>query len=211
MGCFSNTLNFFGFCLGLLQKKLIIIIVIIAVISIVILELISYSYSQIEISFNDLSSVEIKLENLSLSDLIKLSLDALSGNWVSAALGVISEIDLGFDFELRNNGFFPVYVPDLSYDLSINDILVGHGYSKIDASINPGMTKEIQVFQNIQKNSLSPAIESVIATDGIADVRVNGTANFELFGQIIQVPFDSTQQISVIDEIQNQIAQQIGD
>jgi hypothetical protein len=76
------------------------------------------------VTFSDVSSVEIELEELSWSNLIKLGLDVLSGNWMDAALDVIAGINLGLIFELSNNGLLPVYIPELSYDLSINDIPV---------------------------------------------------------------------------------------
>ena len=167
-----------------------------------------YSYSQVNVSLVDLSFVEIHLENLSLFDLVNLSLDVLSGNWESIILEVISEIDLGFIFELTNNGFFPVYVPDVYYDLSINEILIGHGYSTVNTIINPGESKKIDAFQNLQKSSLNPAIESIIKDKGIMDIRINGTAYFELFGTDIPVPFETSKQISLIDEVLNKINQQ---
>ena len=155
-----------------------------------------------------MSFVEIYLEDLSLFDLVNLSLDALSGNWESIILGVVSEIDLGIVLELTNNGFFPVYVPDVYYDLSVNGISVGNGYSKVNTIINPGETKKIEVFQNIQKSSLNPTIESIVEEQGIMNIRINGIAYFELFGQNIPLSFETHKQISIIDEILSKINQQ---
>jgi LEA14-like dessication related protein len=97
----------------------------------------------------------------------------------------------------------------LSYDLSINGIPIGTGHSEINATINPGDTKEIPILQNLQKNSFSPAIESIIKTEGVIDVGVSGTAYFELLGQRIPIPFESARQVSIVDEIQNQLNSQI--
>ena len=180
----------------------------IAIISIV-LGLTAYSYTQIHVSFSDVSSVGIELETLSLSTLIKLGLDALSGNWIAAGLDVIAGINLGLVFELSNNGFLPVYIPELTYDLSINDIQIGQGSSEINSTINPGETKEIQILQNFQKDSFSPAIESVVNTEGVMEIGVSGIAYFEILGQSMPVPFESKRQISIVDEIQNQLNQQI--
>ena len=202
-------LIFYSFFLSLLQKTIRIFFSISLILLGITLLSIVYSYSQIDVSLKDLMSVEIKLASLSISDLISLSLGVLSGDWILSALVVMAEIDLGLVFELSNNGFFSVYVPDLSYDLSINGILLGHGYSKINTTINPGETKKIEVFQNLQKSSLSPAIESLSKMKGIADVRINGTAYFELFGQKIPVSFESNRQVSIIDEIQKKIDQTI--
>ncbi len=174
----------------------------------IVLGLTAYSYTLIHVSFSDVSSVGIELETLTLSTLIKLGLDALSGNWIASALNVIESINLGLVFDLSNNGFLPVYIPELTYDLSINDILIGQGSSEINTTINPGETKEILILQNFQKDAFSPAIESVIDTEGIMDISVNGTAYFEFLGQSIPVPFESTRQISIVDEIQNQLNQQ---
>jgi LEA14-like dessication related protein len=191
-------------------KKVIIIVVAISISIIAILfGLLAYSYTQIHVSLSEVSSVDIELENLSWANLIKLGLDVLSGNWIEAALDVIAGINLELVFELSNNGLLPVYIPELSYDLSINGIPMGTGNSEINTTINPGETKEIPILQNLQKTSFSPAIESIINTEGVIDVGVSGTAFFELLGQRIPIPFESTRQVSIVDEIQNQLNQQI--
>jgi len=189
-------------------KKLIIIsiVIVIAIIGLV-FGLIAYSYNQIDVSLSDISSVEIELETLSLSNLISLGLDLLSGNWMAAALDVVAGINLGLIFELSNNGLLPVYIPELSYDLSINGIPIGQGYSEINTTINPGDTKEVQILQNFQKESFSPAMDSILSTEGVVDIGVSGTAYFELLGQSIPIPFESDRQVSLVDEIQNQLNQ----
>lgn len=175
----------------------------------VIFSLYAYSYTQIQVSLIDVSSVDIELESLSWSTLIKLGLDILSGNWIEAAVSVIAGIKLELVFGLSNNGLLPVYIPELSYDLSLNGISIGTGYSELNTTINPGETKEIPILQIIQKDNLNPAIESIINTEGIVDIGVSGTAYFELLGRSIPIPFESTQQISIVKEIQNQLDKQI--
>lgn len=191
-------------------KKLIIIGIIggAAIIGIV-FGLIAYSYSQIEVSFNDISSVSVELETLTFGTLIKLGLDALSGNWMEAALEIISGINLGLVFGLSNNGLLPIYIPEITYDLSINEIPIGQGQSEINATINPGETTEILIVQNFEKNSIRPAIDSIISSQGIIDVNVSGTAYFEIWGQSIPVQFEESRQVSLVDEIQNQLNQQM--
>lgn len=192
-----------------MQQKIFVLITLGAVIIGSIIGFSVYSYSQIGVSLKDVSSIEINLASLSFSDLIKLGLEALSGDWISAVLELISEINLGLVFQLSNNGVFPVYVPNLSYDLSIDGIFVGHGYSDVDTLVYPGETKEIFVIQNLQKSNLDPAIDSIIEKKGIVQFEINGTANFELLGQTIPFEFGSTKQISIIDEIQKQIDQRL--
>ena len=190
------------------MKKSVLIVFAIAIgIALIVFGLIGYSYTQITVSFSEVSSVNLELETLSFSSLVKLGLDVLSGNWLAAALDVLAGINLGLVFELTNNGLLPVYIPELSYDLLINDVFIGAGNSIIDATINPGETKEIQILQNFQKNSFSPAIESIIDTEGIIDVKIKGVAYFELLGISIPVEFESTKQISIVEEIQNQLNQ----
>ena len=75
-----------------------------------------------------------------------------------------------------------MYIPDLYYDVLINDIPIGDGDSKINTIINPGETKEIISFQNIQKDSMASASISIINAEGIMDVKVKGTAYFQLLG-----------------------------
>jgi len=192
-----------------LKKTIFIAAVIIIAIFVIIFALFAYSYNQIQVSLSDVSSVGIELESLSWDLLLKLGIDILTGNWIEAAVGVIAEINLGLVFELSNNGLLPVYIPELSYDLSLNGFSIGTGYSEINTTINPGESKEIPILQIIQKENLSPAIESIINTDGIVDIGVSGTAYFELWGNSIPIPFESTRQVSIVDEIQKQLEKQI--
>ena len=192
------------------MKKAIIISVSIGIIIVVLIfGLIAYSYTQIHVSLSDVSSIGIELENLSRPALLQLGIDVLSGNWIEAALNVVAGINLELVFGLSNNGLLPVYIPELSYDLSINGIPIGKGSSEINTTINPGDTKEILILQNLQKDSFSPAIESIINTEGVIDIGVSGTAYFELLGQSIPIPFESTRQVSIVDEIQNQLIPQL--
>jgi len=170
--------------------------------------LIFYSYSQIQVSFTEVNSVGIVLEQLSLPNLVQLGIDLLTGNWLEAALNVISEINFGLVFELTNNGLIPVYIPEISYELFINEILIGNGITEVDLTINPGQTKEIPVTQNLNKNSLTPALDSIVESEGEIEISVKGIAYFELLGQEIQIPFESTKQVSLVDEIQNQLTKQ---
>jgi len=192
-----------------MKKTILIIVAVVIAVIIIIFGLYAYSYSQIHVSLNEVSSVSVELENLSWADLIKLGIDALSGNWIEAAVGVIAGINLELVFGLSNNGLLPVHIPELSYDLSLNGISIGTGYSELNTTINPGETKEIPILQIIQKDNLSPAIESIINTEGRVDIGVSGTAFFELWGRSIPIPFESTQQISIVEEIQKQLEKQI--
>ena len=193
-----------------MMNKIVGISVILLIVFIVIMGgLIAFSYTQLNVSLNNVTLHSIDLESLSLSNLIKLGLNAFSGNWLDAALDMIEGINFNLIFGLSNNGIFPVYVPDLSYELLINDIPMGNGNSKIDATIHPGQTKEIFSFQNIKKNSLSPAVYSIINTEGIIDLKVKGTAYFNLLGFSVPIPFESSKQISVYDEIRNKISAEV--
>ena len=171
--------------------------------------LIAFSYTQLSVSLNKVTLHNVDLESLSLPNLLKLGLNAFSGNWLDAAFDLIRGINFNLMFELSNNGFFPVYVPDLSYDLLINDIPIGNGNSKIDATIYPGQTKEIFSFQNIKKNSLLPAVYSIVDTQGMIDLKVKGTAYFNLLGLNIPIPFESSKQISIYDEVRNKISAEV--
>ena len=176
------------------------------IISIVIVfGLVAYSYTQIHVSLNDVTLHSIDFEPFSLSTLFNLGLNVLAGNWLDAAFDLIQGVNLNLVFGLSNFGVLPVYIPDLSYDLSINGIPVGKGQSAIDMTINPGETKEILVLQNFQKDGLSPAISSIVSTGGVIDLHVSGIAHFELLGIVIPIPFESSKQVSVIDEIEKQL------
>ena len=165
----------------------------------------AYSYTQLNLSLNDAEIHSIDFEELSFSTLVNLGLKALSGNWFDAAFGLIQGINLNLGFGLSNNGLLPVYIPDFSYELLINEIPIGNGNSNLDITIDLGQTKEITSFQNIQRTSLSPVVNSIINTQGVIDIKMQGTAYFKLLGIDIPVPFESSKQISIYDEIEDRI------
>jgi len=167
--------------------------------------LLYYSYSQIHVELNDVSYHSIDWTNFTFSTLLKLGLNALSGNWLSAAFDLIDGVNLNLFFGMTNNGFLPVYIPDLSYNLLVNGVHVGNGKSTINMTINPGESKEIKTFQNFRKSSLSPAISSIVSNGGVMDLRVKGTAYFNLLGLQIPIPFESSKQVSIYDEIKNKL------
>ena len=74
-----------------------------------------------------------------------------------------------------------------------------------DATIYPGDSKVIPIVQNFQKSGLSPAISSITSNDGVMQIKVKGTAYFKILELSIPVPFESTEQISIKDEIENKI------
>ena len=168
-----------------------------------------YSYTQIHVSLNDVKFHSIDWTSFSWSTLLSLGLNALTGNWLGAAFDLIDGINLNLIFGLTNNGIFPVYIPDLSYDLSINGVSVGSGYKSVNLTINPGESKQLTVLQNFQKSRMSPAVSSIVATGGIIDLRVSGTAHFKLFGIDIPVPFQSSKQISIKAEIEKRLNSEI--
>lgn len=169
----------------------------------IILGLVAYSYTQIQVSLNDISFAGIDWAQASLGTLAKLGLNALTGNWIGAALSLVQGIKLNLIFGLTNHGFFPVYIPNISYDLLVNGISVGKGSSNVDVTINPGETKNFPVLQHVLTDSLRPAVSSIIDSGGILNFKINGIAYFKLLGLTIPIPFESTKQISIADEIKN--------
>lgn len=192
-----------------MKKPIVAAISIIIGIIVIVFGLVAYSYTQIHVSLNDVSFHSIDWASFSWSTLLKLGLNLLTGNWLGAAFELIDGINLNLIFGLSNYGVLPVYIPDLSYDLSINNIPIGKGYSTINTTINPGETREIPVLQNFQKSSLSPVVESIISTGGVINLHVSGTAYFKLLGISIPIPFESTKQVSIVDEIKSRLNSEI--
>ena len=168
-----------------------------------------YSYTQLSVELNSASLYSIDWASFSWSTLLKLGLNALSGNWLGAAFDLIDGVNVNLGFALYNGGLLSVYIPDLSYDLKVNDIYVGNGFSKVDMTINPGQTKQIYSLQNFQKDNLNPAIYSIVNNGGRMELTVSGTAHFSLFGIAIPIPFESSKQISVYDEIRQRLNEEI--
>jgi len=162
--------------------------------------LVAYSYTQITVNLEGVTLDSIDWTSISVSTLIKIGLDVLRGDWIDSVLALIERINLNFIFQFSNNGILPVHIPDLSYDLSINDVYVGQGNSTINTTINPGETKEIPILQNFQRDSLIPTVKSIVDRNGIMDLHISGIAYFKLLIFEVPIPFESTYQISIIDE-----------
>ncbi len=171
--------------------------------------LVAYSYSQIHVSLNDVSYHSIDWVNFSWRVLLNVGLNVLTGNWLGAAFDLIQGINLDLEFGLYNGGLLPVYIPDLSYDLLVNGVHVGKGYSKVNTTISPGQTKEISVLQNFQKNRLAPAVGYIVSNNGVIDLKVEGTAHFKLLFLDIPIPFESSKSISIKDEIRIRLDNEI--
>jgi LEA14-like dessication related protein len=167
--------------------------------------LLYYSYTQINVELNTVSFHSIDWVEMTFSALVNLGLNAIAGDWLGSAINLVDGVNLNLFFGLTNNGFLPVYIPDLSYDLLVNDVNVGEGYTTVDATIYPGDDKEIIIVQNFKKSGLSPVMSSIISNDGVMQITVKGTAYFKILGLNIPVPFESAQSISIKDEIENKI------
>jgi LEA14-like dessication related protein len=167
--------------------------------------LLYYSYTQINVELNTVSFHSIDWVDMTFSALVNLGLNAITGDLLSAAINLVDGVNLNLFFGLTNNGLLPVYIPDLSYDLLVNDVNVGQGYTTVDTTIYPGDGKEIPIVQNFQKSGLAPVMSSIISNDGVMQIKVKGIAYFKILGLDIPVPFESTQQISIKDEIENKI------
>jgi hypothetical protein len=89
--------------------------------------LLYYSYTQINVELNTVSFHSIDWANMTVSTLMNLGLNAITGDWFGAAINLVDGINLNLFFGLTNNGFLPVYIPDLSYDLLVNDVNIGQG------------------------------------------------------------------------------------
>ncbi len=179
------------------------------VMGIVVFGLFVYSYTQLSVSLNDVRFHSIDWAEITWPTLIKLGLDTLAGDWFGTAFELIQSINLNLIFGLSNKGILPIYIPDLSYEILINDISIGEGYSDVNITINPGDTKEITSFQNIQKDIMAPAALSISDSKGVLEIRVKGMAIIKMLGVDIPVSFESSRQISIYDEVRDRINEEI--
>lgn len=177
--------------------------VIVGAIIAIILGLIAYSYTQVQISLDSVEFGGFDWAPASLITLAKLTFNALTGNVVGLVLSLITGVKLNLVFALSNHGVFPVYIPDLSYNLIVNGNNVGQGNSSVDTTINPGETKTLPILQDFQVSSLEPAAVAVLNAGGTMDIQVSGSANFKLLGLTISIPFQYTKQVNLIQEAEN--------
>lgn len=189
--------------------KLIAIGIMILMVFLIIIGLFVYSYTQLSVILNDVRFHGIDWAPLSWDKLLNLGLSTLTGEWFNKTFELIEGINLNLLFGISNNGFVPAYIPDLSYEILINDILIGTDFSDVHLTINPGETKVITSFQNITKESMSPVVYSIIESQGVMEIKMKGIAYFQLFGISIPVPFESTRNISIYDEMREKINEEI--
>ena len=189
--------------------KLVAIGIVLLVIFLIIVGLFVYSYTQLSVNLNDVKFHSIDWAPLTWDKLLNLGLSTLTGEWFGAAFELIEGINLNLFFGIANNGLLPVYIPDLSYDVLINGISIGKGSADVDLVINPGQIKVIPSFQNIAKDSMMPAVSSVIESQGVMEIRVKGIAYFQFFTLSVPVPFESYRTISIYDEVRERINEEI--
>ena len=194
-------------CLSDVSKTTIIVLGMVLAIIIGGVGMLAYSYAQISVSLDDVEFYSIDWADFTFSNILRLGGDILSGNVLGSMLDLIDGVNLNLIFGLSNGGLLPVHIPDITYDLIVNGISVGQGSSTIDMTINPGQTKQITASQNFQKNSLTPAIGAIVADGGMIDIKVKGTAHFRLLGLEIPIPFESSRQISIVDEVKKKISE----
>ena len=192
-----------------MNKKTTVIIIAGAVFAVVALgaAMLLYSYTQVSVSLDHVGFHSIDWMDLTVSNLVMLGGKLLVGDILGSALALIDGVNFDLVFGLSNGGLLPVYIPSVTYDLAVNGVPVGQATSTVSATINPGQTKQITAVQNVKKDSLSPAISSIVEFGGIVDISVRGTAYFEILGLDIPVPFESSKRISIIDEIENKFDQ----
>jgi LEA14-like dessication related protein len=169
----------------------------------VIIGLIVYSYTSISATLDNVSFAgidHVSSNNLS-SAIMKSISQAVSGNWFQFITNYITGIKFNLYFGLTNHGIFPVYIPKVSYNLSVNGVNIVNGQSKIDETIKPGETKELPVLADIATSGLEPAAISVLSISGIVDLQTSGTVDFNVLGLTISIPFQVTKQINLEDEI----------
>ena len=188
-----------------MKSRILLACVILGIIGIVI-GLVVYSYTQIQVTLHTISFAGLDWAPISGDMLMKLAYDVLSGNILNATLSLITGVKLNLIFELINHGIFPIYIPDLSYDLSINGVKIGKGQSNVDVTINPGETKNLPVLQNFQTASLEPVASSILEAGGMMNLQINGTAYLKFLGLSIPIPFKSEEQISIMDEIKHRFS-----
>ena len=167
----------------------------------------TYSYTQISVSLEDVDFHSIDWMDLTFSNVLVMGGKLLTGNVLGAALDLVEGINLNLVFELSNGGLLPVYVPDVTYDLMVNGVSMGQGTSKINTMIGPGQTQQVTAIQGIEKDSLAPAVGAIVDSKGIIDIRARGTAYFELLWLEIPVPFESSKRISIVGEVEKMLSQ----
>ena len=169
--------------------------------------MLAYSYTQISANLDDVRFHSIDWMDPTLSNILVMGGKLLIGDVLGSALELIEGVNFDLVFELNNGGFLPVYIPSVTYDLIINGVSVGQGTSTINTTINPGQTKQVTAIQNVGKNSFVPIIDTIIESGGIIDIKAKGIAYFDLLGLEVSIPFESSKQISIVDEIEKRLSQ----
>jgi hypothetical protein len=163
--------------------------------------LFAYSYSQVHLQLQNISFENIDWAPASGGTAVSFVGNVITGNSLGAALALVDGININLNFAASNAGFLPVEIPTVSYDLLINDVNIGRGQNDLSTVIGPGEVKTLPVLQVIKKASVSPALASIVENGGVLKIKATGTAQFMFLGVPIPVPFESTKEISIMDEV----------
>ena len=165
----------------------------------------AYSYTQLSGQIMNVSYSGLVWAQPSPSVLVQLVADGLTGDWIGVALTLVTGINLDAQLSIKNGGIVPVSIPMESHDITINGIDLGPGSTNVSEVVNPGQTVNIPVQQTVETASFSQLASSIISNGGNLDVQITGEAHFSLLGIPLSVQFQKSEQISLVQEIEQHV------
>jgi LEA14-like dessication related protein len=155
--------------------------------------LVGYSYTQITTNVSSVEFTGLTFSEPGPATLVNLAV----GNQIGAVLSLLDSLVLQVNIDVGNGGFIPVVVPSIEFDFSINGIPAGSGRSDSSYTISPRQLQAIPVRVDIPAASLQPMIDSIVSSLGELDVEIRGKVNANLIGIPIDIPFETTEHISL--------------
>lgn len=166
---------------------------------------VGYSYTQLSGQITNVSYGGLTWAQPSATVVLELGADFLTGNYIGLAMTLVTGIDVIAEISISNGGILPVSIPSESHDLIVNGIDLGSGSSSVSETVNPGQTITVPVQQTIDTSSLSQLATSIVTSGGNLDIQINGDAHLSILGLPVNVPFEKSTQISLIQEIEQHI------
>ena len=166
---------------------------------------VGYSYTKLSGQISDVSYGGLTWAQPSAGVLFELGADVLTGNYLGVALTLVTGIDLNAQLSISNGGILPVNIPSESHDLIVNGIDMGSGSSSVSETVNPGQTITIPVQQTISTSTLSQLASSIIASGGNLNIQIKGQANYSVLGLQMNIPFQKSTQISLVQVIEQHV------
>ena len=129
-----------------------------------------------------------------------IGLSTLMGDGVSliGLVGAVEGVNLIFCIMVKNSGLLPIYIAIFMYELYLNNVYVGYGYTEESVSIVPGEEYILLVFHTVPPKEILEVAESIIESEGTVEIHLVDEAPVSILGVTFTVPVETIHIVNIL-------------